>query len=196
MSLRRSADCCDGPGIHRIPGPEQRRHLGRSSGTASELGSHKAASRLRGGRGLVKGGGRDRLKSGDMTTRRTGRPGFRRGPTGGGWVSSIRVRAAARARLLSSCARGDCAAASGRRYGVAGGHTIGRPSGPGLLLPEEPVGSLLKKEEVVPTLHRDDTTEAATRRKARALRALHEQTTVDCARATCKARCMTRQRGL
>ena len=32
-----------------------------------------------------------------------------------------------------------------------------------MLLLEEPVGSLLKKEEVVPILHRDDTTEAATR---------------------------------
>jgi hypothetical protein len=93
------------------------------------------------------------------------------------------------------------------------GHTIGRPFltrrsaakpvGPGLLLLEEPVGRLMKKEELVPTLHRDDTTEAATRltrrrapQEARALRALHELTTVDRARATCKARCMTRQRGL
>ena len=32
-----------------------------------------------------------------------------------------------------------------------------------MLLPKEPVGSLLKKKEVVPILHRDDTTEAASR---------------------------------
>ncbi len=82
-------------------------------------------------------------------------------------------------------------------------HKIGRPSGPDWLLLEEPVGSLLKNEELVPLTDRDDTTEAATRltrrrapQEARALRALHELTTVDRARATCKARCMTRQRGL
>lgn len=96
----------------------------------------------------------------------------------------------------------------------SGSHTIlSRAGGPDLLLLEEPVGSLPKKEEVVPVLHRDDTTEAAlrlTRRgcdalsagasakaeKARALRAWHEQSTVDGARATFKARCVARQRGL
>jgi len=42
------------------------------------------------------------------------------------------------------------------------GHTIGRPGGPDLLM-EEPVGTLPKNKEVVPILHGDDTTEAATR---------------------------------
>jgi len=41
-----------------LPEPEQSRHLGRSLGTASELGFGEAESRLKGGRGLVKGGGR------------------------------------------------------------------------------------------------------------------------------------------
>ena len=66
-ALRRSVDCCEGPGIHRIPGPGQRRHLGRSLGTASE-----AASRLESGQGLTRVAGGS--ESGDMPTRQTGGP--------------------------------------------------------------------------------------------------------------------------
>jgi len=80
VSLRRSVDCCDGPGIQRsgFPGRSRGDILGRSSGTASEPDFRKAVSRLKGGRGPAKGGGRGvGPKSGDMTTRRTGRPACR-----------------------------------------------------------------------------------------------------------------------
>ena len=70
-----------------LPDPERRRHLGRSSGTASELGFREAVSRLKGGRGLVKGGGRGRRsekrRHADTANRLAGLQGRRHRDPGG-----------------------------------------------------------------------------------------------------------------